>query len=753
MSGQDLPDLSADRFSTLDAVLEKAVGQGEIPGAVVLVGQGDAVLFRRAFGWRALEPEREPMTLDTVFDLASLTKPMVTATVLMQLVEQGRLKLDDPLTKYLQECATNGKPALTLRLLATHFSGLQADLNLKEPWQGKEEALRRACAEKPVEAPGTRWRYSDINYILLGEVVERVAGEPLEVYAERRIFGPLGMRETRFRPPEEWRGRIAPTERDESGAMLRGVVHDPTARRMGGVAGHAGVFGTADDVARFAQAMLAGGGGVLTRESVAAMTSPQQPVAANVLRGIGWDIDSPHSSLRGDWLPRGSFGHTGFTGTSLWMDPASRTYIVLLTNVVHPRGGKSAVALRRRVANAVAAALGIGAQAGAEQGRTTRAGIDVLEASHFDLLRAPNAPRPRRIGLLTNRTGRDSEGRRTIDVLARAPGVELAAIFSPEHGITGTEDKPDIADARDAPTGLPVYSLNYANPATRRPRPEWLRGLDAVVVDLQDVGVSFYTYHVTMAYLMEAAAEAGIEVVVLDRPNPITGAAVDGPVSDADSKGPVRYHPLPVRHGMTLGELARMFNAERKIGAWLSVVPMAGWRRGEWFDLTGLTWVSPSPNLPSVAAAALYPGVAMAEWSNISVGRGTESPFELVGAPWVEGTRLAAYLNRRRIPGVRFEAARFTPASSLYKGEACEGVRIVATDRKRMDAARLGVELISALRKLYPGKYDLGRTAALVANRKVMAALERGEDAQVIARGWQKELKDFVRVRHKYLLY
>jgi uncharacterized protein YbbC (DUF1343 family) len=674
---------------------------------------------------------------------------MVTATALMQLVERGQVGLDDPLAKY--QCGANGKQAITLRLLATHFSGLRADL--AEAWQGKEEALRRACAETPVDEPGTKWRYSDINYILLGEVVERVAGEPLEVYAERHIFGRLAMTETRFRPPEEWRARIAPTERDQSGAMLRGVVHDPTARRMGGVAGHAGVFSTADDVARLARAVLANGGPILAEKSVATMTSPQQPATANVLRGIGWDIDSPHSSPRGDWLPRGSFGHTGFTGTSLWIDPASRTYIVLLTNVVHPRGGKSAVSLRRRVANAVAGGLRLGALAEVEKGGRTRTGIDVLVASHFDLLRAPDAPGPRKVGLLTNQTGRDFDGRRTIDVLAQAPGVKLVALFSPEHGITGTEDRADIADTRDSATQLPVYSLNFANPATRRPRPEWLRGLDAIVVDLQDAGASFYTYHITMAYLMEAAAKAGVEVVVLDRPNPITGTAVEGPVSDADSPSPLHYAPLPVRHGMTLGELARMLNAERKIGAWLSVVPMAGWRRADWFDQTGLRWVSPSPNLPSVTAATLYPGVAMAEWSNVSVGRGTDSPFEVVGAPWVDGPRLAAYLNRRRIPGVRFDASQFTPKSSVYRGESCGAVKIVVIDRSKIEAGRLGAELVSALLRLYPGKYDLGRTAELVGNRKAVEALARGEDPEAVARGWQGTLSEFVKRRREYLLY
>ncbi|HXE90720.1 MAG TPA: serine hydrolase [Terriglobales bacterium] len=734
-------------------MLEKAIGEGEVPGAVVIVGQGDAVLYRRAFGWRALEPERERMTLDTVFDLASLTKPMVTATALMQLVEQGNVDVDDPLTKYLPECAANGKQAITVRMLATHYSGLRADLALTETWSGKEEALRRACAEKPVDAPGTKWRYSDINYILLGEVVERVSGQPLAEYAQRKIFAPLGMKETRFLPPDEWRRRILPTEADESGAMLRGVVHDPTARRMGGVAGHAGVFSTADDVARFARAMLAGGEAVLTAKSVALMTSPQQPGAANVLRGIGWDIDSPHSSPRGDWLPRGSFGHTGFTGTSLWIDPASRTYIVLLTHAVHPRGGKSAVPLRRRVANAVAKSLRIGALATTKEAGATQTGIDVLEASKFDLLRAPGAQRPRRIGLLTNETGKDSQGRRSIDVLGRAPDVELVAIFSPEHGITGAEDRADIADRRDGPTGLPVYSLNFANPATRRPRAEWLRGLDAVVVDLQDAGASFYTYYLTMAYMMEQAAKEGVEVVVLDRPNPVTGTVVEGPVSDANSASPLHPYVLPVRHGMTMGELARMLNGERKLGAWVSVVPMAGWRRRQWFDQTGLTWVAPSPNLPSVAAATLYPGVAMAEWSNVSVGRGTASPFEVLGAPWAEGDRLAAYLSRRKIPGVRFEAVQFTPLSSVYKGEACQGVRIAVTDRERLRTSRLGAELIAAMIRLYPAKYDLGRTADLVGDRGTVEALRRGEDPGVVSNRWQQKVKQFMRTRQRYLMY
>ena len=297
------------------------------------------------------------MTVDTIFDLASLTKVIATTTAMMQLVERGKVRLNDPVAKYLPEFAQNGKEDITVRQLLTHYSELEPDLDLKTPWQGKETAFRMAFAETPQEPAGSGFTYSDINFITLGALVERVSGETLDQYAVRHIFAPLRMMHTRFVPPLAWKAKIAPTQYDDNSVMLRGVVHDPTARRMGGVAGHAGLFSTADDLAKFAQALLDGGGGILSAFSVEKMTRPEQPPAAEVLRGFGWDIDSPFSSNRGDLLPVGSFGHTGFTGTSLWIDPTTKTYIILLTNAVHPRGKGNAVGLRSKVATAVAAAL------------------------------------------------------------------------------------------------------------------------------------------------------------------------------------------------------------------------------------------------------------------------------------------------------------------------------------------------------------------------------------------------------------
>jgi uncharacterized protein YbbC (DUF1343 family)/CubicO group peptidase (beta-lactamase class C family) len=760
----------------VDAVIQNAISDGSIPGAVLIIGHDGAVIYRKAYGERALEPRREAMTLDTVFDLASLTKVIVTTTAVMQLVESGKVRLNDPVAKYLPEFAANGKDDITVRQLLTHYSGLEPDLDLKSVWEGKATAYGMAFAEVPVDPPGSRFSYSDVNFIVLGALVERVSGESLDEYAERHIFAPLKMMRTRFVPPlagrAGWIEKIAPTQYDENERMLLGVVHDPTARRMGGVAGHAGVFSTGDDLAKFAQAMLDGGDGILSALSVEKMTQPEQPPAAPVLRGFGWDIDSPFSSNRGDLLPVGGFGHTGFTGTSMWIDPTTQTYIILLTNAVHPRGKGNAIALRSKVATAVAAVLPLTtsekdalrgksitgyneAQSAARRmsvrNGSVKNGIDVLEAHGFDVLQV--AGRKKKIGLVTNQTGVDLDGRRTIDVLAAAEGVSLEAIFSPEHGVTGTLDTTDINNSKDAATGVAVYSVYGATDAARRPSADVMKTLDAVVIDIQDAGARFYTYETTVGYFLEAAAAAGVEVIVLDRPDPITGSFVQGPVADAGHESFTNYWTLPVRHGMTLGELAKMFNAEKDINAKLTVVPMEGWQRGDWFDSTGLGWVNPSPNLRGITEAALYPGVALIEGTNVSVGRGTDTPFEVVGASWIKGRELAAYLNARGIAGVRFVPVMFTPASSNYSGLRCEGVNVVLTERNALDAPELGIELAAALQKLYPANFKIGRMAELLVNQAAFEGLMAGRDPRRIAGDWQEELEKFEVVRKKYLIY
>lgn len=759
-------------FAAIDSIMQAAVDEGRIPGGVVLIGHDGRVVYRKAFGWRSLEPTRERMTADTIFDLASLTKVIATSPSVMQLIQEGKVRLNDPVAAYLPEFAQNGKADITVRELLTHFSGLSPDLDLSQPWKGETVAFNMAMQVKPELVPGTHFVYSDINFETLGFLVEKVSGTPLNEYASTHIFKPLGMDHTRFLPPVGWIPQIAPTQYDENGKMLRGVVHDPTARRMGGVAGHAGLFSTADDLAKYAQAMLAGTK-ILSRPSIEKMTTPQQPARSASLRGLGWDIDSPFASNRGELLPVGSYGHSGFTGTSIWIDPVTNTYIIILTNAVHPRGGHSVVSLRSRIATVVADAVSLSANEEAKlrmaritgyneslmeerrltwRNGATKNGIDVLEEHGFRELH-PDASRPVRVGLVGNQTSVDGKGRRTADILAHVPGVRLTAIFSPEHGVKGDLDTTVIGDSRDEATGVPVFSMYGDTDAKRRPTHAELADIDVILYDIQDAGVRFYTYESTLGYFLEAAAREHKQMIVLDRPNPIGGSSVQGPVADAGRESFVSYWQTPVRHGMTVGELARMFNHERAIGAELTVVPMQDWMRGDWYDSTGERWINPSPNLRNLTEATLYPGIGMIESSNISVGRGTDTPFELVGAPWIDGVTLAQYLNGREIDGVRFVPVDFMPRSAKYAQEQCSGVNIVLTNRDAVDAPELGLEIAAALYRLYPGHYDAKKVDVLMRNKASLDALLAGEDPRRIVQDWQNEIDRFVAIRQRYLLY
>jgi uncharacterized protein YbbC (DUF1343 family)/CubicO group peptidase (beta-lactamase class C family) len=760
--------LAAQTFSggaAIDRAIQDAIQQGRLPGAVLLIGHNGQVVYHKAYGNRAVEPRVEAMTEDTIFDCASLTKVVATTSSLMKLFEQGSFRLNDHITDYIPEFQ-GGRGPITLRNLFTHFSGLEPDLPLKEPWTGYQTGINLACTFKPAGPPGVRYVYSDINFILLGELVHRLSGQFVSDYARQNIFVPLHMQDSQFQPPAALIPRIAPTERLGNGPPLRGVVHDPTARNMGGVAGHAGLFSTAADLSRFAQMMLNGGEldgvRVFNPLTVAKFTEPQSPPDQPILRGLGWDIDSPLSGNRGELFPIGSFGHTGFTGTSIWIDPVTKTYVILLANSVHPTARPAITPLRGKVATIAAASVGIAAPAVSVTGYNetftaagvhrdigrngnTRTGLDILVDQKFQ----PFAGK--RVGLITNQTGIDRMGRRNVDLMVQA-GVKVAALFSPEHGLAGVEDRTGIADSTDRATGIKVYSL-YGG--ADRPTPEMLRGLDALVFDIQDIGARFWTYETTMAYAMEAAAKAGLPFYVLDRPNPITGTRIEGPLLDASNTSFVgSFAGLPVRHGMTMGELARLFNGEHKLGAALTVIPMQDWNRGDWLDSTGLPWTNPSPNMRSLNAAALYPGLALLEYSkNLSMGRGTDAPFEQIGADFLGGRELAAYLNGRQIPGIRVYPTSFTPTESNFKGVRIEGVRFVVTNRELLDSTRVGMELAAAFQKLYPGKIDLAAGKHLLGSDEVIRRLQSGDDPRAIRESLVDSLAAFSRLRAPYLLY
>ena len=768
--------VDAARFELIRPLVEQAIADKNTPGAVVLIGRGDQTLYQSAFGNRALVPAVEPMTLDTIFDMASLTKILATTTSVMILVEDGRIRMNDRVASFIPGFERYGKGNITIRELMTHTSGLRPDLDLGDPWTGADTAIQLAIEEVPTSPPGSHFVYSDINYILLGDIVRRVSGKPLNEFARERIFVPLGMKDTMFLPPASLRPRIAPTQmctpygwpcEGPDMQMLRGVVHDPTARRMMGVAGHAGLFSTAADTAIFCRMILNGGSyhgvRILSPLSVAKMTTPATDPELSNVRGLGWDIDSAFSSNRGELLPIGSFGHTGFTGTSIWIDPVTREFVVFMSNRVHPDGKGDVTPLRARIATVAASAIEDVPQSVRREQRYTSdvlspsgtpvavheqgnvvSGLDVLRGESF----APLAGK--RVGLLTNHTGRAKDGTPAIDLLFEAKNVKLTALFSPEHGIRGIVDE-NVTSTVDEKTKLPIYSL-YGE--TRRPTAAMLDGLDAIVIDLQDIGARFYTYMTTMAFVLEEAAPRKVQVFVLDRPNPVDGWQIEGPAVDKDEIAFTSYfQSMPVRPGMTFGELAKLFNAENKIGADLTVVPMQNWHRDDWFDETGLPWFSPSPNMRNMNEATLYPGIGAIEGTNISVGRGTDTPFEHVGAPWVNGVRLAEYLNARAIPGVRFYAERFTPTSSKYANTECQGVFIVVTDRDALRPVRTGVEIAAALYKLYPSDYQIDLAARLLGSKDTIARVKNGEDPAKIADSWSAAEAKWRLLRAKYLLY
>lgn len=784
------PSVSHDHLALMDGVIAESIRKHELPGAVVLVSRKGRIVWEKAYGARAVEPVREVMTPDTIFDLASLTKVIATATSIMILVERGQLRLNDPLSKFIPELKGDQRSRITIEHLLTHRSGYAPDFDLGERWTGYDEAIKRLYVEPLRNAPGTRFVYSDIGYIALGEVVRRVSGRPLDEFARRNIFIPLGMTSTGFRPARALISRIAPTEKRrgqlsylgdsgqdagvEGDKWLRGEVHDPTSFRMAGVAGHAGLFSTARDVATYCQMILNKGvyhgTRILSPASIATMTRPRQVAANGWSRGLGWDINTSFSVNRGDAFPLGSFGHTGFTGTSVWIDPSTDMFVVFLSNRVHPNGKGDVAALRGKVATIAASAItdpsvagwaraserkyydemfrAVGAfQANSSsfvpEDASVLTGIDVLARDGFKQLAGL------KLGLVTNHTGRDRQGRQTIDVLKNAPNVQLIALFSPEHGIRGLADE-KISDSKDEETGLPIYSL-YGE--TRRPKPEQLNNLDAIVFDIQDIGARFYTYISTLGYVMEEAAKAKKPVIVLDRPNPINGIDVEGPIADSDKLSFTAHHTIPVRHGLTVGELAQLFNQQRQIGCDLRVIKMDGWRREMWFDATNLNWVNPSPNMRSLTEATLYPGIGLLETTNVSVGRGTNTPFEVVGAPWIKGQELALYLNRRGIAGVRFVPLRFTPNASVFKDESCSGINIVVTDRSRFRAVRTGIEIAVALRRLYPNDWKIDSYLRLLVNAATLERVKRAEAPEDIERSWAAGLAEFQRARARVLLY
>ena len=768
------PALDASKFPAIDSAIESFIAKRQMPGATFWLERNGAT-HHKAYGTRTLDPAAEAMDEATIFDAASLTKVIAATPSIMILIEQGKVEVDAPVSRYIPEFKGGGKEAITVRHLMTHTSGLAAGLPATPAWSGYDKAISLACALKVTHPPGTFFRYSDPNYLLVGEIVHRVTGKPLNEFAAEKVFGPLRMKDSGYLPLKRFpASRIAPTEKI-AGNALQGEVHDPTSRRMGGVAGHAGLFTTTGDLARFARMMLNGGelDGVrlFKPETVRLMTSVQSPAGSWNRRGLGWDIDSAYARPRGSGFPVGSYGHTGFTGCIFWVDPFSRTFYVFLSNRVHPDGNGNILPLYGALGTLSAqSAAGFdfakvsGALLPRGQSDTNKPvlnGIDVLKRDGFAPLKG------KKVALITNHTGRDRDGNSTIDLLFNAPGVKLTMLFGPEHGIRGEVDE-KVGDSVDQKTGLKVYSLYPESPKrpagmneadftklameSRKPRQDLLKQVDVVVFDIQDIGCRFYTYVSTMGGAMEAAARAGVEIMVLDRVNPIGGRIVEGPVQTRFQSF-IGYHTLPVRHGMTVGELARMFNEELGYKSKLTVVPVENWTRALWFDETKLPWINPSPNIRKLDQAALYPGVGLVEFNPVSVGRGTDMPFEVVGAPWIDGPLLAKELNTINLAGVKFVATSFTPASSVHAKKLCHGVKMTVTDRDLLRSVDIGIAIATALQKHYPKEFTLPKFETLVGNPAATRDIKDGVSLPESHARWSPALASFLERRERYLIY
>ena len=740
--------MRADRLQAIERLVHDGLSAKRMPGCVILIGRKGSIVYERAFGYRQLVPEKVPMTVDTVFDMASITKPVATATSVMVLFEQGRIRLRDGVSTYLPTFGEHGKQSITVHQLLTHQAGLIPDNSIQDYDGGQNVAFENIHRLKTHYEPGTKFVYSDVGFVVLGELIEKQGGLTVAEFAKRHIFEPLGMTETGYLPSGSLRARAAVTEQRD-GAWIQGEVHDPRAYRMGGVAGHAGLFSTARDLAVYAQMMLNGGEycgtRVLSRPTVDLMVAPNLIVedAKTSIRGLGWDKQTGYSSNRGENFTSLAFGHGGFTGTVLWMDPGLDLFFIFLSNRVHPHGKGSVNHLAGRIATVAASAVDDKATA-SRRLRNTQTGVDVLVQDGFRLLA------DQRVGLITNHTGINRDGVSTAKLLQQSKVVDLRVLFSPEHGIAGKLDQSHIRDAVDGKTGMDVFSL-YGR--TRKPTSEQLADVDTLVFDIQDIGCRFYTYISTMGLAMQAAAEHGKRFVVLDRPNPINGIDVNGPMLDPGRESFVGFHELPIRHGMTIGELAKMFQAELDMDLQLEVVACENWKRPMYFDQTGLWWVSPSPNMRNLNQAMLYPGIGVWESTNLSVGRGTDTPFELIGAPWIKGIQLAARLNAASIPGVQFTPRRFVPESSKFAGENCEGVQISITDRTSMDPIRLGVEFATLLYGLHPLDWEIGDSYRLLNNQQTLDAIKVGASASQILQSMRPGLEAFRLRRANYLIY
>ncbi|GMV99110.1 MAG: hypothetical protein AMXMBFR84_02490 [Candidatus Hydrogenedentota bacterium] len=719
----------------LRAGLLQAIAEAKAPGACAIIGDAEHTYLHDAQGARQLIPTRLPVETSTLYDLASLTKVIATTTALMQLYEAGEIDLDQPVSDIYPIPAFS---AFTIRHCLTHTTGLSAGLPYYKDAKSIDEMLQRYSALPLKWTPGSRWLYSDVGFMLLGRIVELKARDSIDSYCKRHIFDPLEMTRTLYTPPKDLAPLCAATEQCAwRKRVIAGEVHDENCSAVGGVAGHAGLFGTAEDLARFCRALLTGR--LLKSKTVSQMTAFGQTIPYP-WQGLGWQID-PWASKNQGYLPsRTAIGHTGWTGTSIWMDTATGLFAVLLGNTCHPSRTERDNGLYRRVFyTAVAKEFYVNT--------TTHSGLDRLLREDFAELRG------HRIALLTNHAAVDQQGRHALDVLKIAPDVRIATLYSPEHGIRGHAEAGESVASENGP--IPVVSL-YGD--RKFPSKEELESIDYFVVDLQDIGSRYYTYMSTMKDCLAACAAMKKTALILDRPNPVGGAVLEGTIAQTVGS-PVCCAPIPVRHGMTMGELALYFLQTEFSATPLRVLvsPLDNCERARFFDECTLPWVPPSPNMPTAETALLYVGTCLFEGVNVNEGRGTDTPFHVMGSPWMDAKRIVENVHPEDRPGIDLEPVRYTPkaipgkaANPAYRDEACEGVRLIVRDKRSARPFRTAIALLAALRELHPRKLEFKPMFDVLAGGDALRTrIQNGDAASAIVLDSEAALAAFDAVRPK----
>lgn len=665
--------------------------QNSAPGAVAYVGRNDEVLFFDSVGKCAILPSEEDMKKDSIFDLASLTKVIATTTSVLLLYQQGKINLDDPVSNYI---SIPNFHKFSIKHLLTHSSGLIG----YEEWYKEnfsfEDILIKLSKTQLLFEPGTKHLYSDFGFMILAHIVELISGEHFDQFCKENIFSKLNMNTTFFIVPEEYKNRCAPTEKCVwRKKIIRGEVHDEHAYAMGGIAGHAGLFSTAEDLSRFCRGMM--NGYILEKDIIEEMATcrviPNYPWQV-----LGWKTDPFWESIEGQIPFRSALGHTGFTGTCLWWDRKSGYYTILLSNSCHPsRKTRDNRKLRKTFYNSIALLI-------APEKINVHCGIDVLLRDDFKPIKNSS------VALFTNTSARNITGIPTLDIFLAEEKIKLKYIISAEHGLQLSEEagKSDIQKQWEDKQVIDIYD--------KKTRIDWqriLKQIDWIVVDIQDIGSRYYTYIYSLSQLMKICNKYQKKMIILDRPNPLGGEIVEGFLPDKEYLGEVCWGNVPIRHGLTIGESAlylKKTNAELK-SLELSVIKMDGWFYDLQYPNLDLQWFLPSPNIPSFESALCYVGTCLFEGTNISEGRGTQYPFQTIGAPWLNSVLILSSLSEEFKEGFNIKPCPFKPISipgkatnPKYVNELCNGLHLKVKDFNQARPFMLTLELLRLIKLHHP---------------------------------------------------